>query len=169
MDQRVSITLARIGKPARTFREALIDDDGRRLLTETTPSDEICRSTTAELSDHGWIDGMTSVRVVRKIAYYDRPYNIVAFLDSARRPLGYYVDVITPLQRLGDMTSHMTDLIVDVWIRPDGRTEVLDLGELEEAVASGLVSTDLADEIRRHLNRLLDDVEADRFRSGYLD
>lgn len=147
----------------------MIDDDGRRLLTETTPSDEICRSTTAELSDRGWIDGMKSVRVVRKIAYYDRPYNIVVFLDAARQPLGYYVDVVTPLQRLGETAYGMTDLILDVWIRPDGRTEVLDLGELEEAMASGLVSTDVANEIRRHLNQLLDDVEADRFPSAYLD
>ena len=116
----------------------------------------------------GWLSDECMVRVVRKIAYYARPYNVVVFMDEGRQPLGYYCDVVTPVVRRA-ADYHMTDLIADAWIRPDGRYEALDLDELDDAVCVGLILPDQANEIRQHLNRLLDDVDAGRFPSDYLD
>ncbi len=168
MDRQVSITLARIGKPARTFLEGFVLDDGLRLITETIPPDAVCDRTTTELRARGWLGDEHTVRVVRKFAFFTRPYNIVVFMDEGRCPLGYYCDVVTPLVRR-DNDYHMVDLIADAWIRPDGRYEALDLDELEDAVFQGLIHPDQAAEIRRHLRQLLDDVEAGRFPIDYVE
>lgn len=168
MHPKVTITFSRVGKPARTFHEGFLSDDGLRLVTETAPTAEVCARTTAALRERGWLSDEHRVRIVRKIAYYARPYNIVMFMDEGRRPLGYYCDVVTPVVRRA-ADYHMMDLIADAWIRPDGRYKALDLDELDDAVCEGLIHPDQADEIRRHLNRLLDDVDAGRFPSDYLD
>ena len=168
MHPTITITLSRVGKPARTFQEGFLSDDGLRLITETAPTDDICARTTAALRERGWLSDECMVRVVRKIAYYARPYNVVVFMDEGRQPLGYYCDVVTPVVRRA-ADYHMTDLIADAWIRPDGRYEALDLDELDDAVCVGLILPDQANEIRQHLNRLLDDVDDGRFPTHYLD
>ena len=48
-----------------------------------------------------------------------------------------------------------TDLLADVKIYPDGRTEIVDLDEVSEALKSGIISTETVCELMENLNSLL--------------
>ncbi len=56
---------------------------------------------------------------------------------------GTYVNVCTPVELFPDCVRYV-DLYVDVIRRPDGTVEIVDAGELEDAVDAGLVSDELA-------------------------
>lgn len=49
----------------------------------------------------------------------------------------------------------VTDLLVDVILYPDGRTEVVDLNELAEAMEQGLITGEQVSSCLRSLDRLL--------------
>jgi len=93
-------------------------------------------------------------------------YDIGKFYDRKGNWIGYYCDIIKPVRKLlsaPSRTSVITDLFLDLWITPDGRTFILDEDELEEAVKKHYVSPPLAHLARTHMRYLTRSVQRRRF------
>ena len=75
---------------------------------------------------------------------------------------GWYVNLQQPLKRTGSGFT-TEDHFLDVVVTPDRTWQWKDEDELEEAVAVGRVSQGEADAIRREGERVVSDIEAERF------
>lgn len=69
------------------------------------------------------------------------------YRDSDGKSKGMYVNICTPVELFARKASYM-DLEVDIIRRADGSVERVDTDELEEAVANGHVSSELAAKAR---------------------
>ena len=67
----------------------------------------------------------------------------------------YYCDIIHSDYYKDENKWIFTDLLADVKIYPDGRTEIVDLDEASEALKSGIISTETVCELMENLNSLL--------------
>src|SRR2546425_7992393 len=79
---------------------------------------------------------------------------------------GYYADVLEPVRWRGSdpMTLEpIVDLFLDLWIAPDGRFEVLDEDEFEEAVARGFLTEQQTGHARSVLQGLIEATERGDF------
>ncbi|UCC72258.1 MAG: DUF402 domain-containing protein [Gemmatimonadota bacterium] len=72
---------------------------------------------------------------------------------------GYYVNLITPV-RLEGRIWKMYDLCLDLWIDRDGRFQVLDQDEFDEAVDRLWIDTATAERARRELDSLIEEVRS---------
>jgi predicted RNA-binding protein associated with RNAse of E/G family len=101
----------------------------------------------------------------------DRGFWAVWFIDNGAsydlgkiygvdgRHTGYYIDVLEPVRWQGDdlaTIEPLTDLFLDLWVTPDGRCQVLDEPEFEEAEAQGRITPAQAAHARRTLAHLVD-------------
>lgn len=75
---------------------------------------------------------------------------------------GYYCDIIRPAKRTLEGLE-IEDLILDLWVFPDGHWKVLDEEEFEEALRRGWLEEELAARARDELQKLLEDVISGRF------
>ncbi|WP_207591802.1 DUF402 domain-containing protein [Halomontanus rarus] len=69
------------------------------------------------------------------------------YRDSEGSAKGTYVNICTPVELFPDCARYV-DLYVDVIRLPDGTVEIVDEDELEDAIADGLVSDELAEKAR---------------------
>ncbi len=90
-------------------------------------------------------------------------FDVGRFHDSKERFLGYYCDIIEPIQIFGPKRVEATDLFLDLWVNPDGSTWRLDEPEFHEAVKNGVISAGLAQRATEGLEKLELDVAAGRF------
>ena len=98
--------------------------------------------------------------------YRNRWYDLGKFYDGQRNLVGYYCDIIKPLNKLlrtPGKTNRITDLFLDLWITPEGDYVVLDEDEFEEALEHGYLSQNLADQARKQMDSLIQKVNARRF------
>ena len=102
-----------------------------------------------ELRDHAW----HSWRVLRLIRARDW-YSLDLFWDAADAFAGWYVNIQEPLRRtpIGFDTD---DLVLDLWVEPDGTASWKDEDELAAAVELGRFSPDQARAIRGEGERVL--------------
>jgi predicted RNA-binding protein associated with RNAse of E/G family len=140
---QVTIHLQRLGKPARSYVEELVSDDGVRVETFTRLPAAVSASLSAQFCQQGKIPPGSIIHSAAKTLFYHESYSIVVFRDAAGELLGCYCDIVTPLQKVGD-DYVLTDLILDLWIAPDGVVQVLDEAEFQVAIQSGLIPPDLA-------------------------
>lgn len=68
---------------------------------------------------------------------------------------GFYANILTPVQIRGDRWE-TTDLFLDVWIGTDGRVEILDQDEMDEAIRNGWLDADTACAAQAEAGRLAD-------------
>jgi len=80
--------------------------------------------------------------------WQDRPYNVYHFIDPSGQSLGWYCN-ISDQTRINANTICWRDLVVDVLLLPDGRTQVLDRDELPLDLPAQLVA--YIDNAVRHL------------------
>lgn len=98
--------------------------------------------------------------------YRNRWYDVGKFYDRQRNLVGYYCDIIKPLNKLlrtPGKTNRITDLFLDLWITPGGDLVVLDEDEFEAALEHGYLSKSLADQARKQMDSLIQKVKARRF------
>jgi len=98
--------------------------------------------------------------------YRNRWYDVGKFYDRQRNLVGYYCDIIKPVNKLlrtPGKTSRVTDLFLDLWITPEGEYVVLDEDEFEAALEHGYLSKNLADQARKQMGSLIQNVKAGRF------
>lgn len=89
-------------------------------------------------------------------------YDLGKIYDASGLFKGYYCDIIRPAKRTSEGLE-IEDLVLDLWVFPDGRWKVLDEGEFEEAIRRGWLELSIAARARRELEKLLEDVKSGRF------
>ena len=149
----VTIHLARIGKSTRSFTEGFVQDDGIRLTTFTVVPPDVRESLSANFRAEGRFAPEQFIATVKKYLFYNEYFSIVEFRDEDDKLLGYYCDIVTPLEKVGD-EYFQTDLLLDLWVSPALDVQVLDEDEFEEAVEMRLLSDELQKKALRALERL---------------
>lgn len=71
----------------------------------------------------------------------DQGFKISKFYDHNGNFMHWYCDIIDTEYDKNTHTYVFTDLLVDVELHQDGTTRILDLDELSEAAANGLIDT----------------------------
>ena len=98
--------------------------------------------------------------------FKDKPFDVGRIYRPDGAWTGYYADVLEPVRWRGSdpMTLEpIVDLFLDLWIAPDGRFEVLDEDEFEEAVASGFLTEQQTGHARSVLQGLIEATERGDF------
>lgn len=136
---KINIHYARYGKKETIYVEDISHDDGVHLIACSilTPDN------TGEWSKQVWRDvGIMAegqrVHKVVKHAFYGQWFGVIELFDADNHLLGYYCDVVTPLRK-EDGEYFLQDILLDLWIFPDGRCVELDWDEFEAAVQQGLL------------------------------
>jgi len=89
----------------------------------------------------------------------DRWHDIGRFHLADGTFTGLYANILTPVHFLSPAHWRTTDLFLDMWIDRDGRVEVLDREEFDEAAASGWIDSPTAARAETEVLTLLDRLE----------
>lgn len=165
--RQVTIHLARLGKPERSYHEGFVEDDGIHLKTFSVLPEEIGRTLSEKFQRQGWLLPGQRIHSVAKYLFYAEFFNIVEYRDQNGHPLGYYCDIVTPLVKDGD-DYFLTDLILDLWVSPQGRVTELDRQEFESALSTGLFPVELERDAHLALERLKTDAAQGIFPGRYV-
>lgn len=75
--------------------------------------------------------------------FLNEGYKISKFMKDNGETVYYYCDIINSEYQKEKNTWIFTDLLVDVKIYPSGFAEVVDVGEVAEALDSGLINEEI--------------------------
>ncbi len=104
------------------------------------------------------IDGRVALEKGSDVVWFTFPgrwHDIGRFHRADGTFTGLYANILTPPILNGDRWD-TTDLYLDVWVRQDGSTLLLDEDELDEALRRGWIDADTAVRARDEARRLLD-------------
>lgn len=162
-----AIQFIRINRPSVVYRERLVFDDGRCLHT----ANAVTAAERGPWSAHWWAQGLVSrgriVGFVRKWHFYTQWFGIMELSDVDGAVLGYYCDVLTPLEKT-PAGYRLRDLLLDVWIGADGHSRVLDEDEFAAAVQAGALTPDVQAKAEATVTWILGEQIAGRFPLPYL-
>lgn len=150
------------------YTENLVRDDGIRLDTQTIVPAEIAKP----WSENKWQKaGMLKqgqiIHTVRKHHFYQEWFAIMELRDAQDELLGYYCDVVTPLVKRAD-GYFLRDLILDLWIYPDGSYMELDRDEFAALVQEGRVSLEDQRKAVEMMQRMVTETQSGVFPAKYL-
>jgi len=165
---QVRIYYYRISGGCTLYTDGLIDDDGRRLKTFMVISEEERVKSSQKWWNWGLIPDSKLVYSVTKYFFYNEFFDILALHDKRGNLLGYYCDIVTPLEKAGN-EYFITDLVLDLWISPELTARELDWPEFEDYVARGMISPTLQENARNTIKRLIAEVKNGKFPCDYLD
>ena len=167
------LRFVRYGRVRRVFPHVVVADSGDLVALHVAPgtpgkvaewhSSPIRGQADREwaMKDHAW----DSYRVLRLIRW-GVAHSLELFYNGATDAFdGWYVNLQEPLRR-GQLGFDTDDLVLDIWIEPDGSWQWKDDDELEEAVRLGRFSAAEAAAIRTEGERVL---EAWPFPTGWED
>ena len=97
--------------------------------------------------------------------FLNRGYKISKFMNDSGETVYYYCDIINSEFQKEKNTWIFTDLLVDVKIYPGGFVEVVDAGEVAEAIARGLIGEKTVKELLTKLDSLLEIVYSGEWKS----
>ena len=89
---------------------------------------------------------------------------ISKFMKDNGETVYYYCDIINSEYQKEKNTWIFTDLLVDVKIYPSGFVEVVDVGEVAEALDSGLINEETVKELLVKLDKLLEIVYSGKWK-----
>lgn len=96
--------------------------------------------------------------------FINEGYKISKFMDSNGDLVYYYCDIIHSDYFPAANKWVFTDLLADVKIYPDGKTEVVDLGEVSDAFENGTINEKIVMELLKKLDKLLNVIYSGRWR-----
>ena len=164
---QITIHLSRLGKPERSYTEGLVNDDGIRLKTFSIVPETVSVRMSEKFKKLGRISQSQRIYSVCKYNFYGECFSIVEYRDETNKVLGYYCDIVTPLQRNGD-EYFLTDLILDLWITLDHHYQELDGDEFTNAIAEGLISAEIQAQAIRTMDKLINEIANGWFPNKYL-
>lgn len=94
-------------------------------------------------------------------AYLKKGWKISKFYDKDKNFLYWYCDIIDA--QIKDEEYTLIDLLVDVKVYPDGKYEILDEEELDEALKQKLITKKQKEEALNKLNALLEIIKHGEF------
>lgn len=89
-------------------------------------------------------------------------YDIGKIYNLNNEWTGYYCDIIMPVERSAEKFE-IVDLILDLWVSPDGTYQIQDEDEFETALEKGIINRELADKAKDELNNLIGEVKSGSF------
>ncbi|MBQ7581264.1 MAG: DUF402 domain-containing protein [Lachnospiraceae bacterium] len=92
-------------------------------------------------------------------------FKISKFYCVDKSLLYWYCDIISHTYNAQTDTYVFTDLLADIIIYPDGRVKVVDLDEIADALESGAITSEQAQDALRKLNKLLSVIYRNEFDS----
>ena len=96
--------------------------------------------------------------------FLNEGYKISKFTKDNGETVYYYCDIINSEYQKEKNTWIFTDLLVDVKIYPSGFVEVVDVGEVAEALDSGLINEETVKELLVKLDKLLEIVYSGKWK-----
>lgn len=96
--------------------------------------------------------------------FLNEGYKISKFMKDNGETVYYYCDIINSEYQKEKNTWIFTDLMVDVKIYPSGFVEVVDVGEVAEALDSGLINEETVKELLVKLDKLLEIVYSGKWK-----
>lgn len=96
--------------------------------------------------------------------FLNEGYKISKFMKDNGETVYYYCDIINSEYQKEKNTWVFTDLLVDVKIYPSGFAEVVDVGEVAEALDSGLINEETVKELLVKLDKLLEIVYSGKWK-----
>ena len=96
--------------------------------------------------------------------FLNEGYKISKFMKDNGETVYYYCDIINSEYQKEKNTWIFTDLLVDVKIYPSGFVEVVDVGEVAEALDSGLINEETIKELLVKLDNLLEIVYSGKWK-----
>lgn len=96
--------------------------------------------------------------------FLNEGYKISKFMKDNGETVYYYCDIINSEYQKEKNTWIFTDLLVDVKIYPSGFVEVVDVGEVAEALDSGLINEETVKELLIKLDKLLEIVYSGKWK-----
>jgi predicted RNA-binding protein associated with RNAse of E/G family len=164
---QVTINQTRLGKPARIFTEDLVEDNSVRVKTFVIMPVGLSQQFSQYWQREGLLRPDQWVYSITKYYFYSEDFAVMEFRDKAHTLLGYYCDITTPVQAIGNEYS-FTDLVLDLWVTPSLGIRELDQDEFDEAVKAGLMSADLQQIAQRTFERLKAEIAEGTFPAAYL-
>jgi hypothetical protein len=163
----IRVYYRRLTRGLTVFVEGLVSDDGRRLTTYSVVP-EVHR---VPLAEGFWrqklLPAGTLLGAVGKNYFYAEYFDVLACYGLDGALAGYYCDIVTPLQKVGD-EYFITDLFLDYWLAPGQPPQRLDEDEFEDAAAQGLMAEDEVAHARETFARLQREIEAGIFPQRYI-
>lgn len=100
---------------------------------------------------YGFYDGLGVVKEAGDMAMSETKlgewYITTNYFSRDSRWKGAYINISTPVEIYPQAIRYI-DLEVDVCIRPDGETKIMDVDKLEKALEKGAVSTSLFEKVK---------------------
>lgn len=96
--------------------------------------------------------------------FLDRGIKVSKFYNAENKLICWYCDIITHSLDESTDTYVFTDLLADVLVYPDGFVKVVDLDELADATASGLITQEQLLIALRQTNALLEMIYNGKFK-----
>lgn len=131
-NRTIRIHYRRLPDRAQIFEQRLVEDAGEYVVTLLDA---------APIESPMMVDGKPVLEPGASVVWFTYPgrwYDIGRFHLEDGTFTGVYANVLTPVLMRGDQWE-TTDLCLDVWKGEDGRVEVLDRAEFEEAVERGWI------------------------------
>lgn len=122
-------------KPTQTFGCELLEWGARRVVLKYV-------SDVAYRTDGLNVDFPVGTTTIASY-WDDRGYVVWQMYHPDSHLLGYYVHMVEPVTIVRAAVEYR-DALIDIWFWPDGSHRVLDEDELEQAMAEGKVSRELA-------------------------
>ena len=129
-----------------------------QIVLERTPRCVVTLLQSAALRRPMVIGGTIALEPAAAVVWFTFPgewHDIGRFHTRADEFTGLYANVLTPVQGVDGNVWRTTDLFLDVWQDPGGRTRVLDADELAEAHRRGALDTATARRARQEAARLI--------------
>lgn len=162
------IHYARFDREMEHYIEDLVRDDGIRIDTQSILPGDIAKT----WSENKWQKaGMLKpgqiIHTVKKHHFYREWFAIMELRDAQDSLLGYYCDVVTPLVKRDD-GYYLQDMVLDLWVFPDGSFMELDRDELSALVQDGKVNAEDQHKAEEILRRMVAEAREGIFPAHYL-
>lgn len=143
----VSIRYRRLPDRERVFRQRLVEDAGEYVVTLLEE---------AEVDRPVRVNGTVALEPGAPVVWFTYPgrwHDIGRFHLRDGTFTGVYANILTPIRMQGSAWE-TTDLCLDVWRGADGRVELLDEDEFDEAHRRGWMDARDAERAREEAERL---------------
>jgi predicted RNA-binding protein associated with RNAse of E/G family len=161
------IHYSRIGKPLDIYVEGLVRDNGIQLDTRTVVSKEFSERWSKRLAENGLLQPGQLVYALQKHHFYTEWFGIMELLDENEQVLGYYCDILTPLRK-EEGRYYVLDLLLDLWIHPNGQYRELDWDEFAAAEMQHLLTEEQSRQAANTLHWLVQETQAGNFPAMFL-
>lgn len=164
----INIHYSRLNKPLSTFKEGYVNENKIRLKTFSVIPANTRKKLANKWQQTDLIHKSQQPYSVTKYCFFREFFDILEYKQENSEILGYYCDIVTPLEKKGK-NYFMTDLLLDLWITSTGKLIELDMDEFETTCIDRIIPEALIDNARKSFQRVRREAESGLFPQLYID